>query len=58
VQDENVVAEAPLSFTGKRSVYAASLPLRKGGRQVLRVVAMDPANANFGMVEREIVVAR
>ena len=49
-----VVGEAPLSFTGTRSEYSATLEAPgEGGRATLRILATDAERANAGMVEAQ-----
>lgn len=52
VVDGTVVSEAPLSFAGATSEYAATLEVPSAtGPVALRVLATDPERANAGMVE-------
>ncbi len=52
-----VIAETALAFAGERSTYAGELPLSAAGPAELMVLAMDPANANFGWARQDFVVA-
>ncbi len=57
LRDGDVIAETTLAFAGERSTYAGELPLSTAGPVELMVLAMDPANANFGWARQEFVVA-
>ncbi|MBT8337325.1 MAG: hypothetical protein KJO11_12030 [Gemmatimonadetes bacterium] len=53
VQGERVVATAPLTWSGERSVYDGSVVVPDGtrpGDYALRIVAVDSERANAGMV--------
>ena len=53
VQGERVVATAPLTWSGERSVYDGSIVVPDGtraGDYALRIVAVDAERANAGMV--------
>ncbi len=56
--DGEVVAETPLVYAGESSTYQGDLPLEAAGEYQLEVLAMDAANANFGIVSRPLVVRR
>lgn len=53
-----VVEETPLEFAGETSHFSGELPLRKADEFELRILAMEPSNANFGMYSRRILVRR
>ncbi len=57
LRDGQVVEEVSLAFAGERSTYAGELVLSGGGVVELMVLAMDPANANFGWARQDFVVA-
>ncbi len=57
LHDGDVIAETTLAFAGERSTYAGELPLPTAGPVELMILAMDPANANFGWARQEFVVA-
>ncbi len=57
LRDGDVIAETTLAFTGERSTYAGELPLSTAGPVELMVLAMDPANANFGWARQEFQLA-
>lgn len=50
--DGEIVAEAPLAFTGETSVYAGEIAAPDAGEYVLEVLAADPATGNFGRARR------
>ena len=56
VQDDNIISEAPLSYAGKQSTFAGQLSLPKAGSFELQVLAMEPANANFGIIRRNVTI--
>ncbi len=53
LRNGDVIAETTLAFAGERSTYAGELPLSTAGPVELMVLAMDPANANFGWARQE-----
>lgn len=57
LRNGDVIAETTLAFAGERSTYAGELPLSTAGPVELMILAMDPANANFGWARQEFVVA-
>ncbi len=57
LHDGDVIAETTLAFAGERSTYAGELPLSTAGPVELMVLAMDPANANFGWARQEFQLA-
>jgi hypothetical protein len=57
LRNGQVVEEVPLAFAGERSTYAGELPLSTAGPVELMVLAMDPANANFGWARQEFQLA-
>ncbi len=57
LRDGDVIAETTLAFAGERSTYAGELPLSTAGPVELMILAMDPANANFGWARQTFVVA-
>ncbi len=57
LRDGDVIAETTLAFAGERSTYAGELPLSTAGPAELMILAMDPANANFGWARQEFQLA-
>ncbi len=57
LHDGDVIAETTLAFAGERSTYAGELPLSTAGPVELMVLAMDPANANFGWARQAFQLA-
>ncbi len=57
LHDGDVIAETTLTFAGERSTYAGELPLSTAGPVGLMILAMYPANANFGWARQVFVVA-
>ncbi len=57
LRNGDVIAETTLAFAGERSTYAGELPLSTAGPVELMVLAMDPANANFGWARQEFQLA-
>ncbi len=57
LRNGDVIAETTLAFAGERSTYAGELALSGGGVVELMVLAMDPANANFGWARQEFQLA-
>jgi len=58
VRDGKVVGEVPLKYAGVSSTYTGQLILKDTGPTVLEVLAMDAANANFGLISRDVTVVR
>jgi hypothetical protein len=56
VRDGKVINEVPLRYAGKKSTFAGQVPLSTAGPIELEVLAIDPANANFGMIRRKVTV--
>ncbi|MFQ5752480.1 MAG: hypothetical protein ACE5HI_10825 [bacterium] len=56
LHDNKVVSETPLNFAGEESTFAGSLKLDVEGEVDLIVLAMDASNANFGMVQQNLLV--
>lgn len=56
LRNGDVIAETTLAFAGERSTYAGELPLSTAGPVELMILAMDPANANFGWARQDFVV--
>lgn len=56
VRDDDVVIEAPLAYAGEVSTFAGALTPATPGRYEIEVLAMDPANANFGLHRRQVVI--
>lgn len=54
--DGKLLKEVPLGYAGKQSTFVGQVPLATVGQVELHVLAMDPANANFGMVRRNLTV--
>lgn len=55
VQDGKILQTAPLAYSGEPSTYEGSISVPSVESEeglALQVLAMDPAKANFGMVER------
>lgn len=49
VRGGEVVASWPMEFAGETSHYAGTITLEPAGEVELRLLAMDPGKANFGM---------
>ncbi|MFQ5637592.1 MAG: hypothetical protein ACE5IR_06305 [bacterium] len=58
MQDNKVIAETPLEFTGEVSTFAGKLPVKTAGAVEVVVLAMNPGNANFGIVREKLTVTR
>jgi hypothetical protein len=56
VRKGKVESEVVLAYAGERSTYAGTLRAPAAGKYELRLVAMDPANANFGVNSRKLKV--
>jgi hypothetical protein len=51
-----IVAEVPLQYAGETSTFAGKIQLTTAGTFEVEVLAMDPANANFGLDRRQLEV--
>lgn len=56
LDEGEVVAEAPLEYSGEPSVYGGEIRAPEPGRYTLQVLAADPSTGNFGSARREIEV--
>jgi len=56
VRKGKVESEAVLAYAGEKSTYTGTLRAPAAGKYELRLLAMDPANANFGMHSRKLTV--
>jgi hypothetical protein len=56
-REGEVIAEAPLSFTGTASTYEGELSVSKAGAYTLEVLAMDVGKGNFGIAQRSVAIA-
>ena len=56
VRKGKVESEAVLSYAGEKSTYSGTLRAPASGKYELRLLASDPANANFGMHSRKLTV--
>lgn len=56
LEGDRVVAEVPLAYSGRTSVYEGAVAAPAPGDYVLEVVAADPATANFGRGTRPVEV--
>ncbi|MFQ5931272.1 MAG: hypothetical protein ACE5MM_02570 [Nitrospiraceae bacterium] len=56
VRDGKVIEKAPLSYAGEKSTFAGQLSLPKAGPYELQVLAMEAANANFGLIRTTVTV--
>ena len=56
VRKGKIESEAVLSYAGEKSTYSVTLRAPAAGKYELRLMAMDAANANFGMHSRKLTV--
>lgn len=56
VRNGEVIGEVPLRYAGEKNTFAGQVPLTTIGPVELHVLAMDPANSNFGLVRRNLTV--
>jgi len=52
----HVLSTVPLTYSGKRNTYHATVTVDQPGPLLIQVLAMDPAKANFGMATRTLDV--
>lgn len=58
VRAGQTIKEIPLYDAGEKNTFTGKLPLKDTGKFDLQILAMDAANANFGMAEKSIVVGK
>lgn len=56
VRDGRMETEVPLHYAGQPNTFAGAVPLASGGKTELDILAMDPANANFGIFRQSVAV--
>jgi len=56
VRKGKIESEAVLAYAGEKSTYSGTLRAPVAGKYELRLLASDPANANFGMNSRKLKV--
>jgi hypothetical protein len=56
VREGKVESETVLTYAGEKSTYGGTLRAPAAGEYELRLLAMDPANANFGMHSSKLTV--
>ena len=56
VRKGKVESEAVLSYAGEKSTYSGTLRAPASGKYELRLLASDPANANFGIHTRKLTI--
>lgn len=56
VRAGKVLEEVPLRYAGEKSSFAGQVPLATAGLIELEVLALDPANANFGLARQSLTV--
>lgn len=56
LRDGEVVSEAPLTYAGTTSTYRGSIEAPGPGEYELRVIAVEAAEANAGMVVRTVTI--
>ena len=56
VLEGEVIEEVPLTYAGQVSTFDGEITASRTGVFQLVVLAMDPANANFGRVVRDLFV--
>lgn len=56
IREGRVINDVPLRYAGEKSTFTGRVPLSTAGPIELEVLAMDPANANFGMVRRVVTI--
>ena len=58
VHDGKVVADAALEYAGRESTFSGQIDVPDAGAYMLRVLASEAAEGNFGIEEQAIVVER
>lgn len=52
----NIEAEIPMHYAGVQNTYTGSVPTAVPGQTELQVLALDPANANFGLTRENLTI--
>lgn len=56
LRDGKVEQEIPMTYAGVQNTFHGDVPLTSVGAVELQVLAMDPANANFGMTREAVSI--
>jgi hypothetical protein len=56
LRDGKVEQEIPMTYAGVQNTFHGDVPVTSAGAVELQVLAMDPANANFGMTREAVSV--
>ena len=56
IREGNIEAEIPMQYAGVQNTYAGNVPVTLPGQVELQVLAMDPANANFGLTRENLTI--
>jgi hypothetical protein len=57
VRDGSVEMEVPMHYAGEQNTYTGTVSAAEPGRLELQVLAMDPADANFGIYRQDLTIA-
>jgi hypothetical protein len=56
LRDGKVEQEIPMTYAGVQNTFHGNVPLTSPGAVELQVLAMDPGNANFGMMREAVSI--
>jgi hypothetical protein len=56
MREGNMEAEIPMHYAGVQNTYTGSIPSAAPGQIELQVLALDPANANFGLTREDLTI--
>ena len=56
LRDGKVEREIPMTYAGLQNTFHGDIPVTSAGAMELQVLAMDPANANFGMAREAVSI--
>ncbi|HEV2522072.1 MAG TPA: hypothetical protein VGT24_06790 [Candidatus Acidoferrales bacterium] len=56
LRDGKVEQEIPMTYAGVQNTFHGDIPVTSAGAMELQVLAMDPANANFGMAREAVSI--
>jgi len=56
MREGTMEAEIPMHYAGVQNTYTGSIPSAAPGQIELQVLALDPANANFGLTREDLTI--
>jgi hypothetical protein len=56
VREGKIEKEVPMQYAGVQNTFKGDVPVTTPGQIELQVLAMDPANANFGLTRQDLTI--